>query len=109
MSEQEVNYTPAPSKLWIKDSAGFPSVSITFLFVSFWVTTFAYVLSMISKIGPFEIRAFDPASSAAYFGIVFSAYIARRATDAKWGNPQIPGSVAAVRASVTPSQGPQAK
>lgn len=80
---------PAMSKLWMKDSSGFPSVTITFLFVSFWITTLAYVLSIASKIGPFEIRPFDVGACGSYFGIVFSAYVARRYTDARWGNPNI--------------------
>lgn len=90
-TDRTSNATPASSNLWLKDSSGHPSVTITFLFVSFWVTTLSYVLSSISKIGPIDIRAFDPAASAAYFGVVFSAYVARRATEAKWGNPNIPG------------------
>jgi hypothetical protein len=80
---------PSVSRFWMKDSSGFPSVTITFLFVSFWITTLAYVLSIVSKIGPVEIRSFDVGACSAYFGIIFSAYIARRYTDARWGNPNI--------------------
>lgn len=77
----------------MKDSSGFPSVTITFLFVSFWITTIAYVLSIVSKIGPIDIRPFDVGACGAYFGIIFSAYIARRYTDARWGNPNVPTTV----------------
>lgn len=80
---------PASSRIWMKDSSGHPSVTITFLFVSFWITTIAYILSIVSKIGPVEIRPFDVGACGAYFGIIFSAYIARRYTDARWGNPNI--------------------
>ena len=76
----------------MRDSSGYPSVTITFLFVSFWVTTFIYLLSAISKVGSVEIRSFDPAASAAYFGIVFGGYISRRYTDARWGNPNVTGT-----------------
>ena len=78
------------SRIWMKDTTGYPSVTITFLFVSFWITTIAYVLSIVSKIGSFEIRPFDVGACGAYFGIIFSAYIARRYTDARWGNPNVP-------------------
>lgn len=84
---------PSPSRFWIKDSSGYPSVTITFLFVSFWITTLAYVLSIVSKIGPLEIRSFDVGACGAYFGIIFSAYIARRYTDARWGNPNATNNV----------------
>jgi hypothetical protein len=83
---------PAMSRIWMKDSSGYPSVTITFLFVSFWITTIAYVLSIVSKIGPVDIRPFDVGACGAYFGIIFSAYIARRYTDARWGNPNISSS-----------------
>jgi len=85
----------------MKDSSGYPSVTITFLFVSFWITTLAYVLSIVSKIGPVDIRPFDVGACGAYFGIIFSAYIARRYTDARWGNPNVP-STAVVAPQPTP-------
>lgn len=92
---------PAMSKIWMKDSSGYPSVTITFLFVSFWITTIAYVLSIVSKIGPVDIRPFDVGACGAYFGIIFSAYIARRYTDARWGNPNVSGTTTVV---VSPQQ-----
>ncbi len=84
---------PSTSRIWLKDAAGHPSVTITFLFVSFWVTTIAYVLSIVSKIGSLEIRSFDVGACTAYFGIVFGAYCVRRGTEAKWGNPNVPATV----------------
>jgi hypothetical protein len=78
------------SKLWLKDSQGHPSISVTMLAISFWVTTFAYVLSVVSKIGPFEIRPFDVGACGAYFGLILSTYVARRFTEAKYGNPNVP-------------------
>ncbi len=98
---------PAASKLWMKDSSGFPSVTITFLTISFWITTLAYVASIIHKVGPFEFSAFDVGACGAYFGIIFSAYIARRYTDARWGNPNVAASTSTtVVAGGSPSMPP---
>ncbi len=80
---------PAPSKIWMRDSSGFPSVTITFLTISFWITTVAYVASIFHSIGPVAFKDFDVGASGAYFGIIFSAYVARRYTDARWGNPYV--------------------
>ncbi len=95
---------PAMSRIWMKDSSGYPSVTITFLFVSFWITTLAYILSIVSKIGSIEIRPFDVGACGAYFGIIFSAYIARRYTDARWGNPNVTSSNSNPSSSVIPTQ-----
>jgi hypothetical protein len=97
---------PAMSKIWMKDSSGYPSVTITFLFVSFWITTIAYVLSIVSKIGPVDIRPFDVGACGAYFGIIFSAYIARRYTDARWGNPNISSQTSQTTVVVAPQPSP---
>lgn len=94
------------SKIWMKDSSGYPSVTITFLFVSFWITTIAYVLSIVSKIGPVDIRPFDVGACGAYFGIIFSAYIARRYTDARWGNPNISSQTSQTTVVVAPQPSP---
>jgi len=75
------------SKLWMKDSNGYPSISVTMLAISFWVTTVAYIASMFSKIGPVEFKSFDSGACGAYFGLILGTYVARRATEAKWGNP----------------------
>lgn len=81
------------SKIWLKDSSGYPSISVTMLAISFWVTTVAYVLSIVSKIGPLDIRPFDVGACGAYFGMILGTYVARRATEAKWGNPNVPTDV----------------
>jgi len=86
----EIAVTPEvikTSKLWMKDSAGYPSISVTMLAISFWATTFAYIVSIFSKIGPVEFKSFDSGACAAYFGLILGTYVARRATEAKWGNP----------------------
>lgn len=81
---------PKSSWFWIKDSAGYPSVSITMLAISFWVTTVVYVLSIVHKIGPVEMRDFNVGASGAYFGLILTTYVARKFTDAKYGNPNTP-------------------
>ena len=75
---------PKTSWFWIKDSAGYPSVSITMLSISFVVTTMAYILSIVHKIGPFEFGTFDVAACGSYFGVILAAYCTRRYTDAKF-------------------------
>lgn len=87
---------PKASWIWIKDSAGYPSVSITMLAISFWVTTIVYILSIVQKIGPIEMREFNVGASGAYFGLILTTYVARRFTDAKYGNPNAPASLPAV-------------
>lgn len=62
------------------------------LAISFWVTTLAYVVSIFSKIGPVEFKQFDSAACGAYFGLILGTYVARRATEARWGNPNLPAS-----------------
>ncbi len=78
------------SKIWMKDSAGHPSISVTMLAISFWVTTLAYIASIFAKIGPVEFKSFDSGACGAYFGLILGTYVARRATEAKWGNPNLP-------------------
>lgn len=77
------------SKIWLKDSSGHPSISVTMLAVSFWVTTLAYIASIFVKIGPVEFKSFDSGACGAYFGLILGTYVARRATEAKWGNPNV--------------------
>lgn len=80
---------PAPDKpksswIWLKDSAGFPSVTVTMLTVSFWVTTILYCLSQFQSIGPVQFRAFDVGACGAYFGSILALYFGRRFTEAKY-------------------------
>jgi hypothetical protein len=81
--------TPAASWLWIKDSAGYPSITVTFVTISFWVTTLAYMLSIFEKIGPVNIRQFDSTAATAYFVPLLGLYFGRRWTDARFGNPNV--------------------
>lgn len=77
--------TPAKSWIWLKDTAGYPSVTVTFVTIAFWVTTFWFVVSIVHKLGPVEFRAFDPAAASAYLGPLLALYFGRKWTDAKLG------------------------
>lgn len=73
------------SWLWIKDSRGYGSVSVTILCISFWVTTFAYILSLFEgEFHGFKLKPFDVGASSAYFGACLAMYTARKWTAAKY-------------------------
>lgn len=74
-----------PTWYWIKDARGYGSVTTTLMFISFWITTIAYVLSMFDRIGPFSIRPFDVAACSSYFIPLLTLYFGRKATEA-WSN-----------------------
>lgn len=93
MSEQTAceNCENCPAKekikdswLWIRDSKGYGSVTVTFVTVAFWVTTMAYVLSIFEKLGPLAIRPFDVAACSAYFVPILTLYFGRKFTEAKY-------------------------
>ena len=69
---------------WIKDSKGYGSVTVTMLFVSFWVTTLAYVTSIVDHVGPIAFRQFDVGACAAYFSPILCLYFSRKYTEAKF-------------------------
>lgn len=87
--------TPKTSWLWIKDSDGKASASVTLLTVSFWVTTLIYILSAVQKVGPLEFRPFDVGAAGSYFIPVLTLYFGRRWTDAKMGvsKPSTPAGI----------------
>lgn len=73
-----------PAWYWIKDSRGYGSVTCTMVFVSFWVTTLAYALSIIDRVGPVSIRPFDVSACGAYFIPIMTLYFGRKFTEAKF-------------------------
>lgn len=75
--------TPKASWIWLKDSAGYPSITVTFVTVGFWVTTLWYMASIVSKIGHFEIRPFDPSAATAYLSPLLALYFGRKWTDSR--------------------------
>lgn len=77
-------YEVKDSWLWIRDSKGYGSVTVTFATVAFWVTTLAYILSIFEKIGPFTVRPFDVAACGAYFVPILTLYFGRKFTEAKY-------------------------
>jgi len=73
---------------WIRNDKGLQSVSVTFVAVSFIITTLVYLGSAFEKIGPVVFRAFDVSAAATYFIPVLSLYFGRRFTDAKYQVPE---------------------
>jgi hypothetical protein len=70
--------------MWIRDAKGFGSVTVTLVFVSFMLTSLAYVLSIFETIGSVNIRQFDVAACSTYFIPILTTYTARKYTDAKF-------------------------
>jgi len=79
-----------PAWYWIRDSKGYGSVTVTMIFVAFWVTTLAYILSMFDKVGPVSIRPFDVSACGVYFTPILTLYFGRKFTDAKFNVPTTP-------------------
>lgn len=78
------NEQPKKPWFWLRDSKGYGSVTVTLLYISFMVTTLAYILSIFQKIGPVEIRPFDVAACGAFFVPILTLYFGRKFTDAKY-------------------------
>lgn len=78
-----------PSWIWIKDAKGFGSVTVTLLAVSFWVTTFAYIMSIVEKIGPVSVRPFDIGACSSYFAPILVLYFSRKYTQAKFSTDTV--------------------
>jgi len=76
---------PKSSWFWIKNSAGQASLSVTFLTISFLVTTTAYIISMFEGIGSLKLRPFDVGATTTYFVPLLTLYFGRRWTDARLG------------------------
>lgn len=88
MADEQVTTTPGtvrPAWYWIKDTAGQGSVTVTLVFVSFWVTTLAYAASIFEKIGPVSFRNFDVAACGSYMLPILGLYFGRRMTEAAYG------------------------
>lgn len=76
---------------WIKNSAGNPSATVTFAFVSFWVTTIMYLLSSIGRVGDVEFREFDTAAVGAYLIPILTLYFGRRWTESQAESKKVAG------------------
>lgn len=86
VTEMSTTEKPEASWIWMKNSKGQPSASITFATIAFWVTTIAYIGSIFQKVGPIEFRSFDVAACSAYLVPVLGLYFGRRFVDAKQSN-----------------------
>lgn len=75
--------TVKPAWYWIKDTRGYGSVTVTMIFISFWVTTLSYLMSIVEKLGPLTVRPFDVAACSAYFIPILTLYFGRKWTETK--------------------------
>jgi len=84
------------SKLWMRDSTGKRSATITIVWISFIVTTLAYLASIFDVVGPVKFRTFDIGACSTYFIPILSLYFGRRYTKAKFpdSGPEIPEETA---------------
>lgn len=99
---------PKVSRLWIRDTKGFPSISVTLLMVAFTVTTLAYIGSVFASIGPVTFRSFDVSACATYFVPIMAHYWGRKYTDSKIGAPVVivpPPSASDVNVAVSVDKG----
>jgi hypothetical protein len=87
--------------LFLKNTAGQPSASFTFMVIGFAVITLWLVLSIAETLGPIHIRPFNAGDAMAYFVPLATLYFSRRYTA---GN----GSVAALPVVIpaTPTSDP---
>ena len=83
----------------LKNSAGAPSASFTIMIVGFIVVTLWLLVSIVSKIGHFEIRPFSGSEAMAYLSPLLLLYYGRRKdeigilpTDARASAPPPPPS-----------------
>lgn len=66
--------------LWLRDTSGEKSASLTFAVVAFCVTTIAYIGSFVGSIGPIKFTEFDAAACGAYLVPILTLYFSRRFT-----------------------------
>lgn len=73
---------PKTSWLWIKNSNGESSASITFLYIAFWITTAMFILGHIGEINigdaKIAFNEFDSTAAAVYYVPLMMLYFKRR-------------------------------
>lgn len=69
--------------MWLKNTSGQKSASLTFASVGFTVVTLWLLVSIVSKIGHIEIRQFDAGTAMGYLTPLLALYFGRRWTDDK--------------------------
>ena len=67
--------------MWIKNTSGQKSASLTFLIIGFIVVTLWLVVSIVAKVGHVEIREFDGGQAMSYLTPFLALYFGRRWTD----------------------------
>lgn len=88
--------------MWLKNTAGQPSASLTFAFIGFIVVTLWLVVSIVAKIGNIEIRQFDSGQAMGYLLPLLALYWGRRWTDGKGGSLDLPQTGSTVQGKSTP-------
>ena len=73
--------------IWLKDSSGVPSATVTFSFISFIVVTFMVLTSLVKQLtlGPLVMTFNEPNVTLLtfYMGSTFGSYVYRRTTSDK--------------------------
>jgi hypothetical protein len=69
--------------IWLKNSKGEPSASLTFVSIAFFVIMLWLTLSIFSKIGHIQIREFSGSEAMSILGPLLATYFGRRFTDSK--------------------------
>jgi hypothetical protein len=72
--------------LWIKDTSGKPSSSLTFATSGFIIVAVWLVLSIFAKIGKIDIRPFSGSDAMLFLTPILALYFSRRYTDTKLNN-----------------------
>jgi hypothetical protein len=67
--------------LWIKNTSGQSSASLTFATIGFFVVTLWLLLSIVAKVGHVDIRQFDSAAAMGYLSPLLLLYFGRRHSD----------------------------
>lgn len=69
--------------LWLKQSDGKPSASLTMVFLAFNVCLLWLFLSIVEGLGPIKVRAFDAGQAMTFLTPLLGLYFGRRFTDSK--------------------------
>jgi drug/metabolite transporter (DMT)-like permease len=69
--------------LWLKNTSGQASASLTFATIGFCVVTLWLLVSIVAKLGHTEIRPFSGSEAMAYLTPLLALYFGRRWTDVK--------------------------
>ena len=67
--------------LWIKNTKGQPSASLTFATIGFFVVTLWLLVSIVAKIGHIEIRPFNGTEANLFLTPLLLLYFGRRQQD----------------------------